>query len=157
MQKRNVTDEEVIAAYNKHQHIGKIAAHLKVPHIQAWRLCQKLSLQMSRGGGAKKTVPLSEILDGLHPHFQTGKLKRKLLRESVFENACSICGLSEWRGHKLIMQLDHIDGDSSNHVLRNLRLLCPNCHSQTDTFCGRNKKERLRGFESLPTHIGPII
>jgi len=142
MQKRNVTDEEVIAAYNKHQHIGKIAAHLKVPHIQAWRLCQKLGLQAagSKGGGWKQKTPLSEILLGLHPHFQTLKLKNKLLREGIFENKCAICGLCSWQNKPLNMQLDHIDGDSTNHMLENLRLLCPNCHAQTDTYCGKNKE-----------------
>lgn len=141
MKRRNITDEEVIAAYNKHSHIGKIAAHLGVPHIQAWRLCQRNGLQTSssKGGGWKQKTPLDEILKGLHPHFQTLKLKNKLLREGIFENKCSLCGIQDWQGMPLNMQLDHIDGDSSNHTLDNLRLLCPNCHAQTDTYCGKNK------------------
>ena len=52
---------------------------------------------------------------------------------------CSICALlPEWQGSKLTLQVDHIDGDSFNNVLTNLRFLCPNCHAQTDTF-GRSK------------------
>lgn len=38
------------------------------------------------------------------------------------------------------MQLDHIDGDSHNHKLENLRMICPNCHTQTETYCGKNLK-----------------
>ena len=53
---------------------------------------------------------------------------------------CSICNIEEWNNKPLSMQLDHIDGDPHNHKLENLRLICPNCHSQTETYCGRNKR-----------------
>ena len=53
-------------------------------------------------------------------------------------NKCSRCGIEEWLGKCITIQMDHIDGDSDNNQLNNLRLLCPNCHSQTDTWCGRN-------------------
>jgi hypothetical protein len=49
---------------------------------------------------------------------------------------CEECGLSYfWNGKPLVLQLDHIDGNSDNNLPSNLRLICPNCHSQTDTFC----------------------
>lgn len=51
---------------------------------------------------------------------------------------CFECKRSKWRGKKLILQCDHIDGNPKNNVLSNARLLCPNCHSQTDTFCKKN-------------------
>lgn len=58
---------------------------------------------------------------------------------------CSECGISDTYNNKPItLQCDHIDGDSDNNVLTNVRLLCPNCHSQTDTWCGRNKKNSKR-------------
>lgn len=56
---------------------------------------------------------------------------------------CDCCGISEWQGKKLVLQLDHINGDNHDNRLENLHWLCPNCHSQTDTFCGKQlKKER---------------
>ena len=52
-----------------------------------------------------------------------------------FGNTCSECGLGNiWNGRELSLQLDHIDGNSDNNDINNLRILCPNCHTQTDTF-----------------------
>lgn len=59
---------------------------------------------------------------------------------------CEICKLEEWLGQPIALERDHIDGDSANNTESNLRLLCPNCHAQTPTFCGRN---RGRGRKSL--------
>lgn len=65
-------------------------------------------------------------------------LKARLLKIGV-PNRCAICFLlPEWQGKKLTLQLDHIDGDTFNNSIENLRLLCPNCHSQTETFGGRS-------------------
>src|SRR5690606_41641600 len=52
---------------------------------------------------------------------------------------CAICGIPpEWNGQPLTFQVDHIDGNREHDDLSNKRLLCPNCHSQTDTYAGRN-------------------
>ena len=64
------------------------------------------------------------------------KLKLKLLEVGLKENKCEICGCSEWLGKKLVCQLHHIDGDNTNNELSNLQILCPNCHSQTENYCG---------------------
>jgi hypothetical protein len=58
-------------------------------------------------------------------------------------DVCASCGTPPtWRGRPLPLEVDHIDGDWQNNLLRNLRLLCPNCHSVTDTYRGRNKGRR---------------
>ena len=59
--------------------------------------------------------------------------------ESLFGPACQECGITEHNEKPIKCQVDHINGDSTNNKLDNLRLLCPNCHSQTQTFAGRNK------------------
>lgn len=64
-------------------------------------------------------------------------LKRHFLKHN--ENKCSICGLSTWQDKEITLILDHIDGNSDNNFPSNLRLVCPNCDSQLDTFKGRNK------------------
>jgi 5-methylcytosine-specific restriction endonuclease McrA len=68
-------------------------------------------------------------------------LKKRLLKEGLIEDRCEICGLVEWMGRRLALQIDHINGDRRDNRVENLRLLCPNCHSQTDTYCGRNIKK----------------
>jgi hypothetical protein len=61
--------------------------------------------------------------------------------------SCELCGLSGyWNGKKLTLQLDHIDGNSDNNTLENVRLVCPNCHTQTHTWCGRQKKTNKRNI-----------
>ena len=68
-------------------------------------------------------------------------IKRHLLKAGIIVNRCDWCGLSEWRGRPLSIQIDHVNGIRDDHRLENLRMLCPNCHSQTDTFAARNLKK----------------
>lgn len=53
---------------------------------------------------------------------------------------CECCGLEEWLGQPIKLEVHHIDGDRTNNDLENLQLLCPNCHSYTDTFCYKSSK-----------------
>ena len=69
---------------------------------------------------------------------------RNAIRDYIYksqDHKCAICGIpNEWNGMKLNFVLDHIDGDASNNFQENLRLICPNCDSQLDTYKSRNKK-----------------
>lgn len=67
-------------------------------------------------------------------------LKNRLLKEEIIENKCSICGLETWNGKEIVMILDHINGINNDNRKENLRMVCPNCNSQLDTHCGKNKK-----------------
>jgi 5-methylcytosine-specific restriction endonuclease McrA len=69
-------------------------------------------------------------------------IKRHLLRAGIITNRCDLCGLSDWRGKPLSIQIDHVNGIRDDHRLENLRMLCPNCHSQTETFAARNNRKR---------------
>lgn len=83
--------------------------------------------------------PLEEILVS-GSYVSSGNVKRRLRKEGLLREECYECGLPpEWHGKPLVLQLDHINGDSYDNRLQNLRLLCPNCHAQTRTFTGQNK------------------
>lgn len=69
----------------------------------------------------------------------SSKTKEVLLNHKIKENKCEICGITEWNGNPITLQLHHINGDPKDDRLENLQILCPNCHSQTDTFCKRIK------------------
>ena len=82
--------------------------------------------------------PLAEILVAGSTYRTTSGLRRRLVKEGLKPEHCEICGISSWCDRPLTLQLDHINGDRTDNRLENLRVLCPNCHSQTDTWCGRN-------------------
>jgi DNA-binding CsgD family transcriptional regulator len=69
-------------------------------------------------------------------------LKRRLLNAGLLARACERCGISDWRGHPLALQLHHVNGDGRDNRLQNLQILCPNCHSQTGSWGGRNASAR---------------
>jgi 5-methylcytosine-specific restriction endonuclease McrA len=90
--------------------------------------------------GAKKE--LNEILVENSTYDCRANLKKRLFDEGLLENKCQECGIDpEWNGKKLSLQLDHINGVNNDHRIENLRMLCPNCHSQTDTYAGKRFKQ----------------
>ena len=67
------------------------------------------------------------------------------------DHSCKICGISDWQGQKLTLEIDHINGDPKDNRLENVRLLCPNCHSQTPNCNSKNvsPEGRKRMLEAL--------
>lgn len=89
-------------------------------------------------GYTKEAIPLSDVLVE-HSTYNRYHLKNRLLKEGLLDNKCAICGLEPtWQNKVLVLVLDHENGIRDDSRLFNLRLLCPNCNSQTNTFSGRN-------------------
>jgi hypothetical protein len=83
--------------------------------------------------------PLEEILVENSTYRGNSTLRRRLVEAGLLAAECAHCGLTTWRGEQLPLHLDHINGDHTDNRLENLRILCPNCHALTDTWCGRNR------------------
>jgi 5-methylcytosine-specific restriction endonuclease McrA len=73
-------------------------------------------------------------------------IKRRLINAGRLKNQCEECGLSDWLGACLTIQIDHVNGIRDDYRLENLRMLCPNCHSQTLTY-GRGNARRGRQLQ----------
>jgi ferredoxin len=92
-------------------------------------------------GTMARSCPTEDILVENSGYQNRTSLKKRLLADGLLKNECALCGQEpEWKGKPLVMILDHINGVNDDHRRENLRMLCPNCNSQQDTFAGRNKK-----------------
>ena len=89
---------------------------------------------------ANAKYDLEDILIENSTYANISRLKTRLINERKMEYKCAFCGnTGEWLGENLTLQLDHINGINNDHRLENLRFLCPNCHSITPTYAGKNK------------------
>lgn len=76
------------------------------------------------------------------------RLKERIIKERIVAYSCEECGNEgEHNGKRLVLQLDHINGINNDHRLENLRFLCPNCHTQQDTYAAKN----------IGKHVGKVL
>jgi 5-methylcytosine-specific restriction endonuclease McrA len=104
----------------------------------------------NRGSIAVNAIPTNEyFIKGVDRSLSN--LREKVIKNKLIEYKCQKCGLINiWNSDKLVLQLDHINGDKRDSRIENLRFLCPNCHSQTKNYCGR---KNLIGKNSINKSI----
>lgn len=111
----------------------------------------------------KTKVPMEDIFSNKYIYHSSSHLLKRLVNEGYKKYKCEECGISEWLGNPLSLQLEHIDGNHLNNSFENLKILCPNCHSQTKTFAGRNidhsnskRQQRLNNIRKKELKLPPI-
>ncbi len=88
-------------------------------------------------------IPKEEFIKTIVQYKDNGFIKKKILEFELLKNECEICGqLPIWKDKPLTLQLDHKDGNRQNNNISNLRLLCPNCHTQTETYSMGQRKSK---------------
>ena len=92
------------------------------------------------GKGQTKKKPKMTLIEYLatSKDIQSNKVRIKLLEEGYKEHKCECCGLTEWLGNPIPLELHHKDGNRYNNVIDNYELVCPNCHALTDSYRGKN-------------------
>jgi hypothetical protein len=83
---------------------------------------------------------LDEVLVNNNFTYNSNHLRQRLIKEGLKEHRCECCKNTEWLGQLIPLELEHVNGVHSDNRIGNLKLLCPNCHAQTSTYRGKNKK-----------------
>jgi ribosomal protein S27E len=154
---RKWTDSDLIAAFNSSQSIAQIIKKLNLAvsggtYENIKRHLDRLNLSFSQDTATRKLAGLkrhqykntylnSDIFVVNSNISQSGLRSRYLKLRTVI--SCDVCGIYEWNGMELSLEIDHINGIRNDNRLANLRLLCPNCHSQTVTFGSKNIKNKI--------------
>lgn len=96
---------------------------------------------MGSFGALAGTIPIEKYFVKGTP--RTGHVTRtKILKYNLLPYRCVMCGnTGEWNGKPITLEIDHINGDHLDNRLDNIRFLCPNCHSQTETFRGKKRTD----------------
>lgn len=109
----------------------------------------KIVLRKQDGYENPRRFDYTKVLNGIEKinstyyNSHTQRIKKWIFDKKIKEYQCEICSISEYNNKKISLELDHIDGNMNNNKLENLRILCPNCHSQTDTYKGKNIKYKI--------------
>ena len=140
--KYEIPKERISDAIKNTNTMNEAAAYLNLNYRTFKRISEDLGLYKPSPCSWKKSYKLEDILGGNHPQYPSSKLSKRLVKEKYLEYKCNCCDINEYNGKEISLELNHIDGNGLNHNLKNLELLCPNCHSQTPTY--RSKKLLLK-------------
>lgn len=154
MSKKKWTIEQFIDAVNNSYSYAEVITKLGLKvagsnYDTVKRQIKKLNLNTSHMTGKawnqgvryrplKQARPLKEVLVEHSTFVNTNNLRKRLLKEGIKKYECECCGNSKWLGKPIALELHHVNGIKDDLRLENLQLLCPNCHSFTDNYRGKN-------------------
>lgn len=159
--KRKWSDDQIIKAVETSRSLNQVLVKLGVKscgggtYYSVRNSIERLRLNTShftgqhwnKGGTNWSKKPLSSYLV-LGKKVDSYILKNRLITEGKWKNCCHICGQPPiWNGKKLCLQLDHMNGDHLDNRIENIRLACPNCHSQTENFAGRRLRKHKKSAD----------
>ena len=115
-------------------------------------LGQRANSGVNKKGGPKKKTAADILIYHANGQRNRALQLRRGLDEIGRPYKCASCGINDWMGNKIVLEVEHKDGDFQNDREENLEYLCPNCHSQTPTYC-HYKNGRLGKMEN-PSDLG---
>ncbi|MBA2505036.1 MAG: HNH endonuclease [Thermoleophilaceae bacterium] len=125
---------EIQAAYDSGLSVAKCQERFGFSNA-AWNGAVKRGAVIPR----PQATPIDDLLVAGRARGR-GHIKSRLIRSGLKQARCEGCGLEEWRGKPLGLELHHRNGDNDDNRLGNLEILCPNCHAQTDNWGGRGRR-----------------
>jgi len=105
-------------------------------------------------GKKLKQVADNKILEADYETLSFDRLRKRIILEQ--SGKCNHCGIDMWNGKTITLELEHKDGNHFNNIRENLEAICPNCHSQTDTWRGKNKgnnKHKISDDEIVKAYL----
>jgi len=146
----NLNKQELIELIETNNNINQILKQLGVNSNGSGAYntfknhCNRMGVEIPKNknkmsGSFSKKTPLNDIMVE-NSTYSRGHLKQRLIKENILDYVCNICHIDKWENKEISLHLDHINGINNDNRIENLRLLCPNCHSQTETYSGRKLK-----------------